>query len=58
MLGDENGSFGFIQFSLSGVRISSWFKVNDAESGGQMTFFRVLSVIIFIVYCFVVSFPS
>lgn len=58
MLDNENGSFGFIQFSLSGVRTSSWFKVNDAESGGQMTLFRVLSAIVFIVYCFVVSFPS
>lgn len=56
MLDNENGSFGFIQFLLSGVRISSWFKANDAESGGQITLFRVLSVIIFIVYFFVVYF--
>lgn len=58
MLDNENGSFGFIQFSLSVVRIDSWFEVNDTESGGQMTLLRVLSVIIFIVCCFVVSFPS
>lgn len=58
MLDNENGSFRFLQFSLSGFRISSWFNVNDAESGGQMTLFRVLSVVIFIVYYFVVSFPS
>lgn len=55
----ENGSLWFIWFSLSGVKISYCFKQTMlAEWGGQITLFRILSVIVFIVYCFTVSFPS
>lgn len=52
----ENDSFWFIQFSLSGVRISYCFKLNDACWMRWPN--RVLSVIVFIAYCFIVSLPS